>query len=207
MERATAHYQESIQIATTYLHDRGLSDETIRAARLGVVDSPEPGHEFVSGRLAIPYVDKLGVYGIKFRCLAPHDCKAEGCAKYIGLPGQETSIYNVLDVDSECDTIHVTEGELDCLALKQVFPEHPVVGIPGVTQWKPHAPFHFHGFERVLLWMDGDPAGASLGDKIRRALDIAEVVPVPSGLDVTDLYVSVGAEVMRSMIGLDEEGD
>jgi len=150
----------------------------------------------------------LGVYALKFRCLEHDDCKTVGCSKYMSPTGQETSIYGVLDCDSTEGTIHITEGELDRLILKQVFGE-PVAGVPGVQNWKAHYPFHFSGFERVLIWPDGDKAGADLANKIQHQVRNAEVVSVPKGMDVTELFLSVGAEVMRQMVGEDdgEEND
>lgn len=199
-------YQESLPLAASYLTGRGITDGgVIEMARLGVVDSPEAGHEIFCNRLMIPYMDMLGVCGIKFRCMQPHNCKENNCPKYLALPGQEISIYNIIDADSTRDTIHITEGELDCLILKHVFPEDPVVGVPGTDLWKAHHPFHFGGFERVLLWMDGDQAGRGLGNRIRKDVRNSETVPVPNGLDVTDLYLKVGADTMRAMAGLEEE--
>lgn len=208
LEKAIAAYQGTISEGIGYLIERGLTDiSVIETARLGVVASPEPGHEHLLGRLAIPYIDMLGVYGIKFRCTIGHDCKTEGCTKYLALPGQEVGVYGVVDTDSIRDTIHITEGELDRLVLKQVFPDDPVVGIPGTQTWKPHHHFHFAGFERVLMWADGDKAGLDLANRIRRDVRTAEVVAVPKGMDVTELYLDVGADVMREMAGLDDEGE
>lgn len=208
MEKATSKYQNSLEFAIGYLQERGITEDTAVAARLGVVVSPEPGHEHAINRLVIPYVDKKGVYALKFRCLVHEDCRAEGCNKYVGITGQETSLYGVMATDSTADTIHITEGELDCLILRQVFPGEPVVALPGTSSWKPHHPFHFSGFERVLVWADGDKAGQDLGNKIRKEVRAAEVVALPRGMDVTDVFLDSGAEVLRQMAGMDdEEGD
>lgn len=204
LERATANYEMTRSPAAGYLRDRGIDEETAAIARIGVVVSPEPGHEQYISRLVIPYVDMLGVYALKFRCIAHEDCKTESCSKYLALPGQDVSIYGVLDCDSVADTIHVAEGELDRIILKLVFPDDAAVGIPGVQTWQAHWPFHFAGFERVLVWADGDKAGQDLGNRIRKEVRNAEVVAVPRGMDVTDLYLAVGPDVMRSMVGEEE---
>lgn len=208
LERAVTSYQADIVQAAGYLVGRGLTDPgLIEAARLGVVASPEPGHEHLSGRLCIPYLDMVGVYGLKFRCMLPHDCKAEGCTKYLALAGQEVGLYGITDADSTVDTMHVSEGELDRLVLKHVFTTEPVLGIPGTQTWQPHHHFHFQGFERVLLWTDGDKAGQDLAQRIRKEVRTAEVMPIPKGYDVTDLFVERGAGVLRDMAGISEETD
>ena len=172
-----------------------------------MVLSPEPGHEHAINRLVIPYIDKRGVYALKFRCLEHEDCKPHGCSKYLSLPGQETSIYGVLDTDSTQDTIHITEGELDRLIISQVFVGEPVVALPGATSWKPHHVFHFGGFDRVLVWADGDKAGQDLGNRIRKDVRTAETIALPQGKDVTDVFLESGADVLRTMAGMDEEED
>jgi hypothetical protein len=207
LERATTRYQEQLPVGDFYLSARGITPSIAAQARLGVVVSPEPGHEQYAGRLVIPYLDKVGVYGLKFRCMAHTDCAAEGCTKYLALPGQEIGVYNVVDTDSTDTTIHVAEGELDTLILKQVFDGQPCVGIPGVQLWKVHHPFHFGGFERVLIWADGDKAGQDLANRIRKDVRNSEVVPIPKGFDVTDLFLAQGAEIMRGMVGLDEDDE
>ncbi len=207
LERATLTYQESLSTAISYLERRGLSEATAIAHRLGVVTSPELGHERFTGRLAIPYLDRLGVYAIKFRCIKDHVCKLESCPKYDAPQGQETSLYGILDTDEIAQTIHITEGELDRLILRQVFDE-PAVGVPGVQNWKPHYRFHFQSFDRVLIWPDGDKAGKDLANKLQRELRSLEVIPVPDGMDVTDVYVARGADTLKLMAGNDgEESD
>jgi hypothetical protein len=167
LERAVSQYQTHLTIAAPYLAARGLTREVCEAARLGVVISPEPGHEHVLNRLAIPYLDMCGVYSIRFRCLEQHDCKSESCPKYLGLPGEETGIYGIADTDVAAETAHITEGELDRLILKTVFPDDCVVGMPGAQTWKPHHPYHFQGFDLVLIWGDGDKGGREMADKIK----------------------------------------
>lgn len=208
LERTTAAYQAEISAGIGYLDGRGITDPAVIAtARLGVVGSPEPGHEHLRGRLCIPYIDMVGVYGQKFRCLVDHDCKASGCPKYLALDGQEVGIYGIVDADSTMDTCHISEGELDRLILKQVFPSEPVLGIPGTQLWKPHHHYHFDGFERVLIWADGDKAGLDLAHRISKEVRTAELVTVPKGMDVTELFLQVGAETLRGMAGVNEEGD
>ena len=203
LEKATVIYETELEEAKDYLRGRGITRETAKAARLGVVTSPEPGHEHAKGRLSIPYTNKLGVIGIKFRCL-DHEDKFEGCPKYIIPTGQEQYLYGVVDADEDSDTIHITEGELDCLVLRQVLGE-PAVAIPGSSVWKPHHLWHFKGWPRVVLWADGDKAGQDMASRLRKDIQGLEVVPMPHGHDVNSLFLEQGAEAVRKFAGLEEE--
>lgn len=204
LERATTVYEKELELALAYLTGRGISLETAREARLGVVTSPDPGHEHAKGRLSIPYMNKVGVIGLKFRCLIEHDCKAEGCPKYIIPNGQETYVYGVLDADADADTLHVTEGETDRLILKQVLGE-PVIGWPGASVWEPHHGWHFRGWARVLGWPDGDKAGQDMARKFQKHVQNFESVPMPSGHDVNSLFLEMGAEAIRRLAGMEDE--
>lgn len=204
LEKATQIYEGTLAQGMAYLIGRGLSLETALAARLGVVVSPEPGHEVGLGRLAVPYLNKIGVIGLKFRCLQSHDCKAVDCPKYLVPNGQDEYLYGVLDADEDADTIHITEGEVDRLILKQVLNE-PAVGIPGASKWEPHWPWHFRGWPRVLCWGDGDKAGQDMGRRIRKDVPQLEIVPMPSGHDVNSLFLEQGAEAIKRLAGMEDE--
>lgn len=172
--------------------------------RLGVCSDPEPGHEVAVGRLAIPYTNKLGVIGIKFRCITGHSCKEASCPKYLAPLGQEPYLFNVAAVDEDADTIHITEGELDAIVLAEVLGQ-PVVGLPGSSAWRQHHPWHFRGFSRVLVWADGDKAGQDLARMLRKEIPAAEIVTMPQGQDVTEVYVQLGAEGIIKLAGEDDE--
>lgn len=206
LERATTSYEQSLPLAKTFLEHRGISYETAQAWRLGVVHSPELGHEAMAGRLAIPYTNRLGVIALKFRCLQSHECKAEGCSKYLSTPGQDVYVFNVLAAEACHHTIHVTEGEIDAIVLASVLAE-PVVGIPGTSSWRAHHPWHFKGWQRVLVWPDGDKAGKDFGNLIRKEVPAAEIVGTPASHDVNSLFVEAGAEAIRQLAGAETEDE
>lgn len=203
LEKATANYQTDLILADSYLNGRGIGLATANEWRLGVVSSPEPGHETYTGRLCIPYQNKLGVIGLKFRCIAGHDCKAAGCTKYLCPDGQERYLFNVADVDKAAPVLHITEGELDAIVLAEAFGE-PVVGWPGTGVWQPHWPYHCQGFERVIGWPDGDKAGKDWAAKLRKEIPAFEAVNMPSGKDVNDLYLEAGTEALKALAGVEE---
>jgi DNA primase len=183
-----------------YLEERGLDAETVRKARLGCVSTPIAGHEWLQGRLAIPYLGPRGnVYNLRFRCLAHADCKSEGCdAKYLSLPGYPSRVYNVRAVRGTHSVLHVTEGELDCVTLGSV--GLAAIGIPGVENLPAHFPRLVAGFTQVFLWADADKAGRELIKAFTKAVPHAEAVWLPEGQDVNSLYVQGGREALLDLL-------
>jgi DNA primase len=203
LETALTNYQGSLTKGVSYLKGRGIDLDLAMEWGLGVVESPEPGHEMFRGRLAIPYYNKLGVIGFKFRCMGEHECAVESHVKYMALAGQEVFLFNVVACDTPSDTLHVTEGELDCIVLNRLVRDS-VVGVPGSGQWKAHWPAHFKGFDRVIIWPDGDKAGRDMGNRWRKEIQAAEVVNMPTGYDVSRLFVEEGEAPFLKLAGVDD---
>lgn len=167
--------------------------------RLGVVPDGVRGYEAYNGRMAIPYVDRMGICGFKFRCVSHEDCREFDCARYLNPPGQELGLYNVLALDSSSETLHVCEGELDAIVLSTLVPD-PVVAVPGAALWRDHWPFHLAGFERVCVWPDGDEAGQKMGARWQEKCRQVEVMRLPKGQDVNSVYLSEGREYFVSLL-------
>lgn len=200
MERLLKSWEASLDLAASYLVSRAIGPATAQAFRLGVVACPEPGYETYVGRLAIPYIDRLGVCGFQFRCLTDHDCKAVDCKKYMQLKDHKLGLFNILGLaDSDAETVHVCEGEIDCITLSQVIKDEPIVALSGVSKWMPHFVFHFQGFERVLLWRDGDAAADKMVAKFRQELKNVDTVDMPSGEDVNSLYCLKGPDGVKAL--------
>lgn len=187
---AAEKYMVSISLAYDYLRSRGITPETARLARLGVVAEPEPGHEAYTGRLSIPYITKSGVVDIRFRSLNP---AVE--PKYMGLTGAETKMYNVLDVEKASDWIGVCEGELDTLTLSSCV-GIPCVGVPGANSWKKHYNRLLADFERVYVFADGDQPGTEFARGLARELPVT-IIQLPDGEDVNSAYVKYGVDYIR----------
>lgn len=178
--------------------------ETANRFSLGVVASSEPGFEQYYGRLAIPYLDRLGPTGLQFRCMAEHVCKEVNCPKYLQLDGQTLGFFNVLSLDSDEEVAHICEGEVDAITLSQVV-SGPVLGICGATKWMPHFHYHLTGFERVVGWADGDKAGTKMSERIRDKVRNADIVSLPDGEDVNSLFVAKGSDYLRGMFEEDPD--
>lgn len=183
----------------SYLADRGLDQETVDGARLGLVVNPDPSHIQFEGRLAIPFITPTGVVYMRFRCLQNHDCKEFAHGKYEGPAETGTRLYNVLSLHSADTTIAVTEGELD--ALVSTGGGLPAVGVPGVQNWKPYYYRLFDDFERVIVLGDGDTAGRDFANKLAGNMPNAIPRPMPKDEDVSSFVVKNGPDAFLELVG------
>lgn len=200
LESQTSRYQSNLYVAAEYLEARGITEDTAVWARLGVVDEGIHGDsEAAFQRLSIPYTTRSGVVDLRFRCIRDHECGEVGCSKYLGRPGATLRIYGVDDLVSAGDTIAVTEGELDRLILRQL--GYPAVGLPGAESWKRHWHRLLEDFSRVVVFGDGDAAGARF---IRKLMDqfpqSVEGVQLVDGEDVNSTYLLEGREYFDSIL-------
>ena len=194
LEQATATYEANIEQARSYLTGRGISHGTARSCRLGVVgDQPLAGHDRFVGRLCIPYLTRAGVVQLKFRSMGTEE------PKYLGLPNVKPHLYNVEALFTHESHIAITEGELDAVVLTHEV-GIPAVGCPGVSTWQDHFPRLFAGFDRVLIFADGDQPGREFARRVADDLDNAVILSMPDGLDVTDVYVNDGAAALLERI-------
>jgi DNA primase len=192
--QATQRYAATIEDASDYLSSRQLSVEEAKVFHLGVVVDPLPGHEPYKGRLAIPYITPSGVVDIRFRDLTgTHD------AKYMGLVGAETTMFNTQAVFAADDYICVTEGEFDCIMMS-VKTQHPTVGIPGANNWKKHYAKILDDFDVVVVLADGDAPGLEFGKKISRELGNVNIISMPDGEDVNSMMIKNGSEWLDERI-------
>ncbi len=202
LESQASRYQNNLYLAADYLEGRGLTEDTAVSARLGVVDEPLSADADAEGnRLSIPYLTRSGVVDIRYRCLRPHSCDEEGCSKYLTRAGQPPRLYGVGDLVSAGDWICVTEGELDRLTLVQL--GYPAVGIPGAESWKPHWRRLFEDFSRIVVFCDGDDAGARFGRNWSgRFPQTVEVVQLDHKQDVNLMYTEGGRDFFdRILLG------
>jgi len=186
--QATTRYSTAIDSASVYLSSRQLSVDEAKVFHLGVVEDPLPGHEPYKGRLAIPYITPSGVVDIRFRDLTgTHD------AKYMGLVGAETTMFNTQALFVADKYICVTEGEFDCIMMS-VKTRHPTVGIPGANNWKKHYAKLLDDFDTVIVLADGDAPGLEFGKKIARELGNVNIISMPDGEDVNSIMIRSGSE-------------
>jgi DNA primase len=190
-------YADNIAVAEGYLRSRGITLAVAQRAHLGVVVEPDVGHEIYKGRLSIPYVTKTGVVDLRFRSLDP-----AVVPKYLGMPGQELKLYNVLDVEKAGDYIGICEGELDTITMSHLIGIH-CVGVPGANSWKRHYTRLLADFERVFVFADGDQAGREFANSLSRELPVT-TIQLPEGEDVNSIYVKEGPNYLRDKAGINE---
>lgn len=177
----------------SYLASRGIEKAAVRGYRLGVVSDPDPAHEQYAGRLSIPHITPTGVVSMRFRCLQDHVCGDETfCAKYLGVSGESTRLFNVMALHEPVDVVAVCEGELDAIVATES--GLPAVGVPGINNWKPFYYRLFDDYEKVFLLGDGDDAGRSFVATLSQHLPNSIRRPMPSGYDVSSFVVEHGPE-------------
>lgn len=197
LELATATYAADIDLALPYLAGRGISEQTARMFRLGVVteDNVLRGDSDYIGRLAIPYITTGGVVQVRFRALS-----VDQTPKYLSRAGSKTLLFGVTALVNATDTIVLTEGEIDAITWSQC--NVPSVGIPGAQNWKDHWRLLFTGIDHVICVCDGDGAGRDFGKRIASEIDGATVIHLPDGMDSNDIFVQQGAAALREKAGI-----
>ena len=195
LAKATENYERSLSEALPYLASRGITEETARMFRLGFVANPETGHELYQGKLAIPYLTPSGVIDIRFRSL-----NADSGPKYLSRPGATTHIYNITALSQDTGMLVVCEGEIDTIIATQV--GFTAVGLPGANNWKPYYSRVLDGWDKIMLFCDGDNAGREMAKTISRELDNVFPVFMPDNQDVNDVFLAEGAEGLRKRVGV-----
>jgi twinkle protein len=195
LAKATQSYEANLNEALPYLKSRGITEETARIFRLGFVASPETGHELYLGKLSIPYITPSGVVDIRFRSLSN-----DTGPKYLSRPGATTHIYNITALNKDSGMLVVCEGEIDTIIASQV--GFTAVGLPGANNWKHYYSRVLDGWDKIMLFCDGDNAGREMAKNISRELDNVFPVFMPDNQDVNDVFLTEGADGLRRRVGI-----
>lgn len=195
LAKATENYEKNLGEALPYLQSRGITEETARMFRLGFVKNPETGHELYQGKLSIPYLTPSGVIDIRFRSLSN-----DSGPKYLSRPGASTHIYNITALTKDNGMLVVCEGEIDTIIATQV--GFIAVGLPGANNWKQFYSRVLDGWDKIMLFCDGDNAGREMAKTISRELDNVFPVFMPDNQDVNDVFLAEGAEGLRRRVGV-----
>lgn len=196
-------YHEALSAeAIAYLVARGISKEAAEYAQLGQITGDYAPHSSYAGWLSIPYiVVGEGVVGFKFRRLG------DGNPKYGAPANQKSHLYNVRDLEEESDVLVICEGEFDTLIVSQIL-KVPAIGCPGVASWKQHFAKMVMGYSRVLIVgdnddkADGSNPGQDFARRVAQEVPNSQIVQLPSGMDITDCYLTEGPDKLRERLGL-----
>lgn len=171
-----------------HLVGQGFEIEDVKKTGLIVGDK---NHEFLEGRIVIPYINSGNVTQLRGRAWG------ESKAKYVTPPGQPTKIYNLDAVWRRGDAddkreICIVEGEFDCIVMSQL--GYRCVGIPGASAWQESWGDYFTEFKRVFVIFDNDAAGIGGGIKIAEALGgKSRRVSLPEGSgDISEYIIEQG---------------
>lgn len=202
LARATAEFEKNVEDLASFLEPRGIGRADAISARLGRA-SEWPGFERFAGMMAIPYTRPgNAVVAIKFRCIKPHDCKAEGCQRYDAPAGQAARLYGADHLLRAGDVAAVVEGELKARVVTDT------LGVPAVGTsagvWLDHWPRTLADFDRVLVIADNDEAGLKHAKgKVLKTIPNAELIVPPAEFPkIDDWIVATDVATVRKALGI-----
>lgn len=203
LEKATRNYNEQLHAnasALTYLAKRGITNEMADYFLLGLVETPEEGHEFQQDRLSIPYITQTGIVQMRFRALPytgiPGD--PEPSPKYKSEAGSGSTVYNARALMLG-GNIAVTEGEIDCISAHAAGIN--AIGIPGANAWQP-----VYGrmlrYRKVAILADNDDHGEGLkfSERVQHDTPGSRIVLMPKGFDVNSFLTNEGPEALKKLV-------
>jgi hypothetical protein len=143
--------------------------------------------------------------------------------KIMGLPGISNGLWGVEGITKDTKKVYITEGEWDCLAMRQLLidadlddelesEEIAVIAVPGAGTWQPEWNRFVEGKHVVLVYDKDDPGRKGrnrvfdmLGGKDKRAKRKVEYVEwpdeLPMGWDLRDFYKGGGTlEILEEML-------
>ncbi len=183
-------WRESGQFAREYLHQRGLTDETIKTAKLGYI----PGYYTqwtklfglsVPCGILIPWIRHDDIWALKVR-------RASGQPKYQMVKGSKPHIPYTL-VDGQCNENAVLcEGEFDAMLLHQEAGDVVDVYTLGsaskrINQRNRTA---LLPYRKVWLAYDNDEAGQNRVKQLQCASARMKPTQIPNNGDITDAFLN-----------------
>ncbi|MFH0802632.1 MAG: toprim domain-containing protein [bacterium] len=185
--------------ARTWLHRRGLEEETLKRWGLGFCPGGTlEGFEKLPRAISIPWREGSSVRNIRFRLPSTPATEAAGKPKYLSVKGGRPGVFGV-DLLQRRENVVITEGEFDCMALHQAAGSLVDVLTCGScsASLAPALPYLFT-YKRVLLCFDKDGPGNVGAEKALKLTRRARRVRVPGGhKDITDFLLAEGEEALR----------
>jgi hypothetical protein len=184
-----------------YLISRGLEAETIERYQLGFIgngwslaqslegnwtkedirssglvhrDGQRQDRDVFWNHILIPYQSRGQIVQIRGRIADPNP--PSGTPKYLSGPAEPVRIYNSDDLD--CEDVIVTEGEFDCLVVRQLLDKSTeekyrnigVVGLSGSGALPENLESLFSNVKRIYTGFDPDKSGVKGAQRLKDAL-------------------------------------
>ena len=179
----------------SFFSKRGISKDTVDFFEI---------YQTQNTSLAFPYLDEnREIQNIKYRSIKEK--------RFTQVKGGKKYLYNYVNVKN-ADSVIFVEGEMDCLALKEVGFENVTTlpdGAPSQTNFN-NDDKRFKVLEecpieanQIILFTDSDTAGQNLHDELlhRFGKDICWYIEKPSDCkDANDVLVKHGAKKLKQII-------
>lgn len=174
----------------TYLHKRGLSDETIHDRELGLIYPSTPARG-----ITIPWRADGKLWNVKIRLAEPkRHPKGGPPQKYDSIPGGRPWLYGVDNLGDQPVALLV-EGEFDCMLAHQCAGDLVAVATLGSATKSigPRAKWELLPYRTIFEAFDRDPTGIKAGQKLAAMFPHVRSIRVPAGKDVSDFHRAGGS--------------
>lgn len=199
LEAATQAYHAQArndQEFWAYLESRKITKEAVDYFRLGIVRTPQDGHESYAGRISIPYVTPTGVVTMRFRY--PGDDHPK---KLLGMPDEPARLFNTRALLGARE-VYICEGEPDTIIAWQA--GLAAVGIPGANTWKSNSRVWTRVLanRKVTVLADADDSGIGLelAKDIYSSLGGCRIIQMPNGHDVNSFVIKEGEDEFKALL-------
>ncbi|MBE2192576.1 MAG: toprim domain-containing protein [Anaerolinea sp.] len=179
--------------ARTYLQGRGLKEETIIRARLGLIPGRAEQWWRIQGLtvpsgITLPWWVGKELWAVKVR-------RAAGLPKYLQITGGSAhGLYNAARLEGH-EAVLLVEGEFDALLAEQEcggLVGVATLGSAGRTlnpRWLPL----LVGCKTILICLDKDEAGRKGAARLQAFTRRARIVELPFGKDLTEFVIQGGS--------------
>ncbi len=189
--------------ARTWLHCRGLEEETLRAWRLGYSPGGEVAGLFVPRGVLLPWVLNGEPWALRVRCPVTSAQQEAGRPKYLFVKGSvPSSIPFGLSHLQKKAVLALCEGEFDTILLYQVAGDSvDILTLGSASARLPSRVLpDLIGYRRILLLYDTDKAGQEAARKLGALSKRTEACRVPTGKDITEALLQMGSAKLRSWL-------
>ena len=170
------------------LYNRGLSDETVQAAGIGINHRPQSIYiekATIAVGIAIPNYRKDTLYSIKIRRF-DEDVYRYGEERYSAVKGSKQV---PLILNPESKVVFVVEGDFDAILLDQEC-EHSfcIIAIGTNTNLDFESDELVQKAEKLIISLDADDAGRKAANRLSDRYKDAIIKEIPEGKDACDSY-------------------